>query len=131
MLQPIYCFEVKYQVLQDTINTLTGFAISNYNFEKVFYGVNKTFITEDLMHDYNINNIYKFKPREFTSIKLLEFNQVLIHYNHFVEAVRISNLTKPKYCVPEYMQHCHKYKTYYEIIIELLQLIIAKWDDWN
>jgi hypothetical protein len=130
MIEPIYCFEVKYQVLQDTTNTFTGFAINDYNFEKTLYGVNKAFIIKDLIDDYNINRLYKFKPREFNPIKL-EFNKVLTYYNHFVEAVRISNLSKPKYCVPKYMQQCHKYKTYYENIVELLQLVIAKWDDWN
>ena len=75
--------------------------------------------------------LIKFEMPIINTINKLSFNKVLTYYDDLVRAVEYSKKPNAGLTYSTYVQHCKDYKHYYEKIVELMQLIIAKWDDWN
>lgn len=129
----MYCFEYKFKSRLENDSFIEGFAINDYKFEDVLYGVNKAFISRSIMHRYKLDGgLIKSEMPIINTINKLSFNKVLTYYDDLVRAVEYSK--KPNNAgltYSTYVQHCKDYKHYYEKIVELMQLIIAKWDDWN
>lgn len=129
-IEPIYCFEYNFKTKLENNRIITNFVISDYWNTKELYGVSRYFISKDLIQQKyqtgnNIGGLFKFNMLSSTTLTMLSFNQVLAYYNVFLEIIEIGNKTNS--CI----DHCKEYKYYYERLVELLQLIIAKWDDWN
>lgn len=130
-MKPIYCFEYNLKSRIDN-HIITGFAINDYKFEDDLYGVNKAFISKNIMYTYHLGGgLIKLEISKINTKSKISFDRALVYYNYFSEAVEFSKKYNMGIEYNSYVQHCKDYKNYYEKLFELMQLIIAKWDDWN
>jgi hypothetical protein len=123
-IQPIYVYiKEPSKTLCNTISNQNCFIIlstntynnpkaNNYKFQVLNYSKFGIFISESVFNDYNI----LFWTRPFTlpdmyldDKRLITFDELLL----FIKDIKDSF-------------HYNK-----DILIELLQLVLAKWDDWN
>ncbi len=132
----MYCFEIEAITDWKTNKTITNFAISDYKFTKEIYGVGGAYVAKDLVPSYYnkgsfIVRLSNLDILDIDTATKLSFDKVLDYYNWFTKVVEISKKYNTMIEDNSYIRHCKEYENYYERLVELLQIIIANWNEWN
>ena len=129
MLKPIYIYKFKTNSYEDEVKSYSKyFIVDNKNPNKLdqfiyliqFYNYDQLFINLKVNKDYEIvKKVYSSKSfidfeTDIEHLSLIEFYDLIYLLEKMIEE---SNIRHAWQSAPK--------------LIELLQLVIAKWDDWN
>jgi hypothetical protein len=136
-MKPIYINTLKRKIFK---KGLTNYFIlsndKNYSSQDKVYGIMYSFKSNFIIYisitikDYF--NLYPEYPEKWLDLgKIISVNEYL-NSNGFslIDFNSLINISDEINKAPEYSEH-YKNAKYFKDLISVLQLVIAKWDDWN